>query len=432
MVRQIQFDYDRILDCIHCGLCLSQCPSYVVLGTEMDSPRGRIFMMRSVADEKIDVTMVFKKHFDLCLGCRACETACPSGVVYHPLLETAQEFINVKAPVSFRTRFLNALILRHIFPYPARLRMIFRFLWIYQRSGLQKLVRAAGFLRLFSKKLDTVERFMPAIAGFSMLQSNTKVQSENNSQSFKQKRKIGLLRGCVMDYFYPESNRATLRLLEKCGCTVVIPEKQHCCGAVHLHNREHELAKECARKTIDVFENERVDFVITNAAGCGVMMKEYGVLLSDDPDYAEKASQFSVKVKDISEFLAGFAPNFRFGAIHRTVVYDDPCHLIHGQKISQPPRLLLELVPGLDIRPLNEAEMCCGSAGTFNITQPKLSLQVLQRKMDNIKRSGADTVVTSNIGCMIQLERGAEMNGMNLRVCHIVDILDEALNNGGA
>lgn len=425
MAQQIQFNYDRILDCIHCGLCLTQCPSYVVLGTEMDSPRGRIFMMKSIADERIDVTRTFKKHFDLCLACRGCETACPSGVVYHPLFETAQELISENAPVSLRERFFKALILRHIFPFPARLRMIFRIIWLYQRSGLQKLVRETGLLKLFSKNLDVAERFLPSIAGFSLLQSSNK----DNIANFRKKRKVGFLRGCVMDYFYPESNRATLRLLKKCGCAVVIPKEQHCCGAVHLHNREHELAKECARKTIDAFENENVDFVVTNAAGCGAMMKEYGALLSDDPEYAEKAARFSEKVKDISEFLVDFIPNLHFGTVNKTVVYDDPCHLIHGQKVSQPPRLLLELVPGLDIRPLYEAEMCCGSGGTFNITQPKLSLQVLQRKMDNIKRSGADTVVTGNIGCMIQLERGAQMNGMNLHVCHIVDILDEAINN---
>lgn len=425
MAQQTQFDYDRILDCIHCGLCLTQCPSYVVLGTEMDSPRGRVFMIKSASDGRIDVTRTFKKHFDLCLACRGCETACPSGVVYHTLLETAQHLISEKAPMSLRERFFKAFVLRLIFPFPARLRMIFRLIWLYQRSGLQKLVRATRLLRLFSKNIDTAERFLPSIAGFSMLQSNNK----DNGANFKEKRKVGFLRGCVMDYFYPESNRATLRLLKKCGCAVIIPENQHCCGAVHLHNREHELAKDFARKTIDAFENENVDFVITNAAGCGAMMKEYGMLLSDDTEYAEKAVQFSAKVRDVSEFLVDYVPNLHFERVDKTVVYDDPCHLLHGQKISKQPRLLLESVPGLDIRPLYEAEMCCGSGGTFNITQPALSLQVLQRKMDNIKRSGADTVVTGNIGCMIQLNRGAEMNGLNLRVCHIVDILDEALNN---
>ncbi|KPK94082.1 hypothetical protein AMJ80_05605 [bacterium SM23_31] len=425
MAQQIQFDYDRILDCIHCGLCLPQCPSYVILGTEMDSPRGRVFMMKSAADGRIDVTRTFKKHFDLCLACRACETACPSGVVYHPLLDTAQELISENAPVSLKERFFKALVLRYIFPFPARLRMIFRLLWMYQRSGLQKLVRTTKILRLISKNLDKAERFLPPVAGFSPLQTDIK----NDNTALKDTKKVGLLRGCIMDYFYPETNRATLRLLKKCGCTVIIPEKQHCCGAVHLHNREHELAKESARKTIDAFENENVDFVITNAAGCGAVMKEYGTLLSDDPEYAGKAAQFSAKVKDISEFLVDFLPNLHFGTVNKTVVYDDPCHLLHGQKISRQPSLLLESVPGLDIRPLYEAEMCCGSGGTFNITQPELSLKVLKRKMENIKRSGADTVVTANIGCMIQLERGVEISKMNLRVCHIVDILDEALND---
>ena len=381
--------------------------------------------MKSVADGKIDVGQAFKKHFDLCLACRACETACPSGVQYHPLLETAQKLIRENIRESMWVRFFKTLILRHIFPFPRRLELIFRALWLYQRSGLQKVVRVTGLLKLFSKRLDAAERFMPSIVGFSKL-----VNGQNGDDTtVMEKRKVGLLRGCVMDYFAPESNKATVRVLRACGCTVSIPEEQHCCGAVHMHNREHRLARECARKIIDAFEQENVPVVISNAAGCGAMLKEYGTLLSDDPDYAERAELFSAKIQDVSEFLSLTTGTLNLGTVNRTIVYDEPCHLVHGQKVSQQPRRLLQAIPGLDILPLHEAEMCCGGAGTFNITQPGLSLQILKRKMDNIRRSGAETVVTGNIGCMIQLQRGAQMSGTNLKVRHIVDILDEALGS---
>lgn len=425
MEQEIRFDYDSILDCVHCGLCLPSCPSYAVLGTETDSPRGRIFLMKSVADGTITTNQTFKKHFDLCLGCRGCETACPSGVKYHELFETAQQLIHQNIKLSLISRTIKTTVLNRIFLYPSRLRLMFRLLKMYQLSGIQKFVRSTGLLKLVSKNLDDAERFLPKfeknVSGEEALQVN--------GDSSGQEQKIGLLRGCVMDLFAPETNNATIRILNKCGYAVQTSEKQRCCGAIHLHNREAEPARLLARRMIDEFEKMDVEYIITNAAGCGSMLKEYDKLLSGDTEYSEKAARFSAKVRDISEFLAEGDTKLEFGNVNRSVVYDDPCHLIHGQKIKNQPRQLLAAVPGLEIRTLNEAEMCCGGAGTFNITQPELSKEVLKRKIDNIRHTGADTIVSANIGCIIQLKRGVQLAGMDLEVCHVVDILDESLGN---
>ena len=386
----------------------------------MDSPRGRLFFMRALADGRIEPSHTVKKHINLCLACRSCETACPSGVVYHSLLETAQQLLTEKVPASFFERFVRSLLLRKIFPYKKRLRFMFRLLWLYQRSGIQKLIRAARLIKLFSKQLEMAERFLPRIVNFCQIRSSRALKDS-------QKPVAGLLRGCITDYFAPEINRATLNLIEACGYSVFIPDAQHCCGAVHLHNQEFSLARNCARSIITIFEMEPVDYIITNTAGCGAMMKEYKNLLADDAEYGEKAKQFSAKVRDITEFLVDYKEKLPLRALEKCIVYDDPCHLIHGQKIQTQPRELLSAVPGLTIRHLVEADICCGSGGTFNVTQPELSLQVLKRKMNYIRQSRADIVVTANIGCIIQLKRGTELEKMPLEVSHIVNILDEAL-----
>ena len=423
MDQKIEFDFSGILDCIHCGLCLPKCPSYVILGTETDSPRGRIFLMKSFSEGAVEVNKVFKKHFDLCLGCRGCETACPSGVKYHRLFEEVQKVIKENIEPPLISRFLKRIILYHIFPFPGRLRFVFTILRFYQKSGLQKMVRSSGILKIFSKKLDLSERFMPDVTSFRVQKFDVKSEEQGGNS----RKKVGMLRGCVMDYIAPETNRSTVRLLQKCGYDVRAPDNLHCCGAIHQHNGENKMAKMLARNTIDSFDGEGVTTILSNAAGCGAMMKEYGSLLSGDPAYSEKAVRFSAMVKDITEFLNENLSQLSFKPVNRSVVYDEPCHLIHGQGISNEPARLLSSIPGLEIFKLNESEMCCGSAGTFNIAQPELSLEVLKRKMENIKNSGADTVITANVGCMIQLKRGAQMSGCELKVEHIVDILDESV-----
>ncbi len=423
--QQTQFDYNLIQDCVHCGLCLPKCPSYVILGNEMDSPRGRIFLAKLVADKRQDVRPAFKKHFDLCLACRCCESACPSGVRYHEIFDTAQQLIRETIPKPVFSRIMSTIALRVIFPNPKLLNFCIMMLWLYQKSGFRKIIQASRLLKVFSKKLALSESFLPPIKGIKKL----RVSANGNTAPYAEPgRKTGLLRGCVMDYFEPETNRATVRVLEKCGRTVAIPEEIHCCGAVHQHNGENRLAMDCAKMTIDSFEKNNVDTVITNAAGCGAMMKEYGSLLADDPGYAEKAAGFSKKVQDITEFVSSEADNLVFNPVSGTVVYDDPCHLQHGQKVTRPPRMLLNKIPGLEVKVHRESDLCCGAAGTFNISQPELSLEVLKRKMDAIKQSGAETVITANIGCMLQLKRGAALPGNDVEVKHIVDILDASLS----
>ena len=417
-------NYRLLQDCIHCGLCLPKCPSYAVMGTEMDSPRGRIFLTKLVADGRQDVGDAFKKHFDLCLACRCCETACPSGVQYHEIFDTAQKLIQKDMPTPLFTRIAQNIILNHIYPHPGRLDFIFSLLKFYQRSGLQKLIRVTRILRLFSKKIALTESFMPDILGFRKLSESDNGMIDKKTGN----KKVGFLRGCVMDYIEPESNRNTVQIINTCGYHVVIPEEIHCCGAVHMHNGKTDVASQFAKGVIDAFERAQVDTILVNAAGCGAMMKEYAALLANDPEYSGKSAAFSKKVLDISEFLDAESKKLTFHPVQKTLVYDDPCHLLHGQKISKQPQNILSAIPGIQLKPLHESAMCCGSAGTFNITQPELSLKVLQRKMKNIAKSGADTVVTANIGCMIQLKRGSELLDKKIDVKHIVDIIHESLS----
>ncbi|MFC1729831.1 (Fe-S)-binding protein [candidate division KSB1 bacterium] len=425
MTETTSFDYEKLLNCIHCGLCLSSCPSYVVLRTETDSPRGRIFMMRAIEENRLEVDRSVKKHLDYCLVCRGCETACPSGVDYHPLLEQAQQKIKEKVKQPLFSRIVRTILLKLIFPYPRRLKSAFMLLYLYQRSGLQWMIRRSGILRIFSLKIDLAERFLPRIEKLSGSGKKETVQTAGS----KKEELVGFMRGCVMDYFYPQTNDATIRVLEKCGCGIVIPEKLHCCGAVHMHNGEFGAARTFAKQVIDVFLESGAGRIVTNAAGCGAMMKEYARLLADDDEYAHKAARFSAMVYDISEYLVDKSNKLTFGRFEETAVYDDPCHLIHAQHISKQPRQILESIPGLKIVPLNEAEMCCGSAGTFNIVQPELSTEVLKRKMENIRLSGANTVITGNVGCLIQLTRGRHLSGMNLTVLHTIDVVDRALRS---
>ncbi|MCP4724365.1 MAG: 4Fe-4S dicluster domain-containing protein [bacterium] len=418
-MRQIKdLNYDIFLECIHCGMCLPHCPSYVVTGAEPDSPRGRIYLIKAAADERVDINKTVKHHFDTCLACRGCETACPSGVDFHSMLESMQEEINENVEGSAWTGFIKDFVLHEIFPDPERLKKAMGLIWFYQRSGIQKLVRKFGVLKLLPGNLDLSEQFLPEVRGRKLINS-LPISSGNPG------KRIGFLRGCVMDYFYPATNRATLNVLRKAGYSASVPEDQNCCGAVHLHNGDHDTAKELAKKNIDAFES--FDIVISNAAGCGAAMKEYGGLLADDNEYSEKAVEFSKKVMDISEFLFDKIDPDTFKNIDMNIAFDIPCHLIHGQKISSQPENLLRSIPGLVLKPLHESEMCCGSGGTFNVTQPDLSLKVLERKMENVRKSGAKAIVTANIGCMIQLEKGVELFGPDLEIYHIIDLLDIAL-----
>jgi Fe-S oxidoreductase len=404
----------ELYQCVHCGLCLNQCPTYRVLHLEPESPRGRIHLVRAAAEGRIELNERFKEHLYLCLLCRACETACPSGVQYGRIAETARERLG--PPGSSFARALLNFAFTQFFPYPARLRLAARLLRFYQRSGLQPLTRSflTGKLRAMDSMLPTIpERFF-----------------EPDKEIFpamgQRRARVAMLNGCVMPLLFGDVNAATVRVLQRNGCEVIFPKNQICCGALNVHNGESAAAKEMARRNIDAFLESGVDAVIVNAAGCGAAMKEYSYLLRDDPAYAEKAQSFSSLVKDAAEFLADIGLVGKLSPLKMTVTYQDPCHLAHGQRVRSQPRKLLQTIPGLTFNEQEGSDRCCGSAGIYNITHPDMSQHLLKEKMQTIAATGAEAVVAPNPGCMLQLGYGSERYGPAVKVYHLMDLLDRA------
>jgi len=411
-------DTELALDCVHCGFCLPTCPTYLVLGNEMDSPRGRIWLIRSASEGKIGITDNFAKHMNLCLLCRACETACPSGVKFGFLMESARGQVDRRYQYSPADRRFRDFIL-HTFTDLGRLRTITGLLRFYQRSGLQTLVRASGILSLFGR-LGKMETLLPAIPGRSLRVALPEVIPAKGER----RGRAGLLSGCVQRFFFAEVNSATARVLSENGYEVVVPGDQECCGSLLVHEGEREQAKKMARRTIDIFERAGVDVVVVNAAGCGSVMKEYWELLHTDPAYAQRAEAFSKKVRDVSQLLAQVPLNGKLHALPRTVTYHDACHLAHGQKVRQEPRTVLKAIPGLQLVELKESDVCCGSAGIYNLLYPDLAQQFLDRKIERIKETGAEVVVSGNPGCSLQIEKGLKERGLKIRVVHPVELLD--------
>ncbi len=411
-------DPELALDCVHCGFCLPTCPTYLVLGNEMDSPRGRIWLIRSASEGKIGITDNFAKHMNLCLLCRACETACPSGVKFGFLMESARGQVDRHYQYSPADRRFRDFIL-HTFTDLGRLRTITGLLRFYQRSGLQTLVRASGILSLFGR-LGKMETLLPAIPGRSLRVALPEVIPAKGER----RGRAGLLSGCVQRFFFAEVNSATARVLSENGYEVVVPRDQECCGSLLAHEGEREQAKKMARRTIDIFERAGVDVVVVNAAGCGSVMKEYWELLHTDPAYAQRAEAFSKKVRDVSQLLAQVPLNGKLHALPRTVTYHDACHLAHGQKVRQEPRTVLKAIPGLQLVELKESDVCCGSAGIYNLLYPDLAQQFLDRKIERIKETGAEVVVSGNPGCSLQIEKGLKERGLKIRVVHPVELLD--------
>ena len=459
-LRRQTHTYDLMRQCIHCGFCLPTCPTYAVLGVEMDSPRGRIYQMQAVAEGRLAISDDFIEHMNCCLGCRACETACPSGVQYGKLIEAAREQIRLEAPAiaaddtdihrgdvysslfSLTTDIFRqstaATIVRHFFfdlMLPSRqvTSLVFAGLKFYQRSGLQKLVRSTGLLDAvnalptpFQGKLKLPEMLMPQASGNLLPTPLPEVTPASGQKHYT----VGFISGCIMDQIFRDINEATIRVLSANGCEVITPQDQQCCGALHIHAGEAERGRQLARHNIDVFESYNCDAIIINSAGCGSTLKEYGHLLRDDPVYASRAAAFSAKVQDISEFLAAIDLNRDMGELPHKVAYHDACHLAHGQKIRQQPRQLLQTIPGITIVPLKEADWCCGSAGIYNITNQDMAAQLLERKMDNIIASGATVIATGNPGCMMQIALGVRERGLEMQVVHPVQLLDEAYRAG--
>ncbi|MGH7846982.1 MAG: (Fe-S)-binding protein [Candidatus Binatia bacterium] len=400
--------------CVHCGLCLDQCPTYRVLHLETESPRGRIHLVRAAAEGRVELNEKFGEHLYLCLLCRACETACPSGVQYSRIAEAARELLG--PPGSPLARALTKFALQRILPSPSRLRLYARALRIYQRFGLRPAVR-----RLLPSRLREIEALMPELPAQFF-----KPKQEALPAFGQERARVGLLSGCVMSVLFPQVNEATVRVLRGNGCAVFIPQRQTCCGALNIHSGETAMAKVMARRNIDAFLDTGVTSVIINAAGCGAAMKEYGHLLRDEPAYAEKARRFSALAKDASEFLAGIGLVPPSRPIDMTVTYQDPCHLAHGQKVRTQPRALLRAIRGLRLVEMEGSDRCCGSAGIYNLLQPEMSQHLLKEKMASINQTGVEAVVAPNPGCMLQLRYGARCYGPRVKVLHLMDLLDQA------
>jgi glycolate dehydrogenase iron-sulfur subunit len=412
--------------CVHCGLCLAYCPTFSELGTEMDSPRGRIFLVKSLAEGRIQLTDSTAEHLDLCLGCRACETVCPSGVPYGQLIEAARAEIERQRPGLPLRRLFRWMNFSLLLAHPRMLRLAAAGLRVYQVSGLRTLLRASGLLRLLPAPLRHWEPLLPELPSAADRAPLPEVTPARGAR----RARVGLLTGCIQQVAFGPHNRATARVLARNGVEVVAPRAQACCGALHAHAGEHAAALDLARRTIEVFERADVEVVVVNTSGCGAHMKAYGLLLAGDPAWRDRAARFASRVRDVSEFLAEQPLRGPLAPVERTVTYHDPCHVVHGQKIRTQPRALLAQVPGLRVVELKEADWCCGSAGTYNLTQPEMATRLQERKIAHVQATGADAVVTANPGCIIQIAQGLAAKGSPVQVLHIVEILDQAYGGG--
>jgi glycolate oxidase iron-sulfur subunit len=407
-------DYELFLDCVHCGLCTAACPTYVELGDENDSPRGRIYLMRAVTDGRIPLDDTVRGHLDLCLDCRACESACPSGVQYGRLIEPFRLSMEKKGLASKPMSWLTRLLVFGVTPYAGRMRLALTPARWMQRIGLDRVLEKSGLMRLLPQSLARIQSMLPR------LERHYGQLPEILPAEGPRRARVGLFLGCAADAFFPQTNLATARVLQKNGCEVWIPRTQVCCGALHFHAAQEGPAKQFAIKNGQVFGTDlkNLDAVIVNAAGCGAMLKEYGHVV-DDP----AALALSAKVKDISEFLMQLGPIRPSHPLPLKAVYHDACHLCHGQQIRKPPRQLLEMIPGLELLPLSETEICCGAAGSYNLTQPEMAERLGKRKVENILATGAEAIFTANVGCILQIGRYLREQRPNAWVAHPIDAL---------
>jgi glycolate oxidase iron-sulfur subunit len=410
---------ELIEKCVHCGFCLPVCPTYVLWGQEMDSPRGRIYLMKLASEDASEMTSNWVSHFDSCLGCMACMPACPSGVDYGKLIEATRAQIErntERSPAEKRYR----RFLFENFTRPERLKSMRLPLLAYQKSGLQAVVRASGLLKLLPKRLQVLEALLPRLG-------RSEHVAELTSATGAKRLRVGLLLGCVQREFFPQVNAATARVLAAEGCEVFAPRAQPCCGALLVHAGEEAAALELAKKTIDAFEGTNVDAIVSNAAGCGSNVKDYAYLLRDDPAYADRARSFSAKCKDISEILASFEPRAPRHPLKLRVAFHDSCHLQHAQAVRSQPRALLSKIPALQLAEIPESAICCGSAGIYNLVQPDAANAIGDRKASLIAPLKADVVATGNPGCLLQLQASLERNGHQTPVVHTIQLLDASI-----
>jgi len=437
-------DYEKVLNCMRCGMCLPHCPTYSLTRIERSSPRGRIALIRAVADGRLELTQGVEKELYFCLDCRACESACPAGVHVGYLIEAGRSQAERCRPHSFLDRAIKNLLFNYLFVYTPRLERIAFLMRLYQKTGLRKVVQKSGILSLF----PAVFRFMEEFTPDGMELPLRRLVAEEIPAQGEEKARVGFFLGCMMSIFFGRCCRATIDLLTRSGCRVVIPKAVLCCGAPLASEGYRHRVPDLARFNIDLFEKQNVDYIVTDCAACGCSLKEYRELLKDNPQYAERAEHFSAKVRDISEFLAswphypkpvgGQMPEKMAGRgsgdgrnLNRPlrITYDQPCHLQHAQGISKQPHSLLKAIPGIEFVDLPESDWCCGSAGVYNITHYETSMKILDRKMDNIEKVAPDLLVTANPGCLLQLQYGVKKRNLDTRVCHITELLSTAQGN---
>jgi glycolate oxidase iron-sulfur subunit len=403
-----------LAQCVHCGLCLPSCPTYLQTGYEAESPRGRIHLIQALCDGRLEATPAYRQHIELCLVCRNCESVCPSGVAFGRIMEAGRAQLYDRARLSVGERLFRRLAFRELLPHRGRLRALFAAALVYQRSGLQRLARGSGLL---PRRLAAAEGLLPDLpAPFA---PRTEVYSAQGDRGIRYR--VGLFTGCVMPLLYGPVHAATLRVLRANGCEVHIPRDQVCCGALNLHGGEQVAARDLARRNVQAFLGRGLDAIIVNSAGCGATMKEYGELLD-----LESAAEFSRLSRDVTEFLASIELVSPRRPVNRTVTLQESCHLVHAQRIKAAPRKLLAAVPGLELREMPHSELCCGSAGLYMLTQSEMAGRILDDKMLEVAATSADTVVTANPGCMLQLQKGVRRAGLHAEVRHVVELLDEA------
>ena len=411
--------------CVHCGFCLATCPSYRVIGKEMDSPRGRIYLMDAINKGEATIDVATSSHFDSCLGCLACVTTCPSGVQYDQLIAATRPQIERNQPRNWSDKLIRTLIF-NLFPYPRRLRKLLPPLWLYQKSGLDKILRDTGILKKLTPRIAAMESILPRITADSWKNNFPEIIPAQGEKHYR----VGMILGCVQRLFFSEVNQATVEVLTANGCEIVIPRSQGCCAALPAHQGQEAQAQTLARQMIDSFIDQELDAIIINAAGCGHTLKEYSHILGDDPEYKDKAQEFSSKVKDVHEFLSSIEFTAELHPLtsgELSIVYQDACHLLHGQKISLQPRQLLRKIPGVKLREPTDASLCCGSAGIYNMLQPETADELGKQKAINLLNTGASLIASPNPGCSLQIKKHLGENNSQISLLHPIELLNYSI-----
>ncbi|MDA1477941.1 (Fe-S)-binding protein [Bacillus changyiensis] len=423
---QDRIDEEELLNCMRCGFCLPSCPTYIESDfQESHSPRGRIALMKAVVDGMIEPDEDVERSLELCLGCRACEPVCPSGVNYGHLLEETRDILNQNKKHSFPTKLLRHLVFKGLFPHQQRIRALTGMIGIYQRSGLQTVVRKTGILRILPEHLAELESVLPSVPKMKQ----AKKRPELLPAIGKRKIRVAFFTGCLMDTLFLNTNQATIKLLQMAGCEIIIPKQQACCGALHSHSGEKAQAILLAKRNIQAFEDLHVDYIITNAGGCGAFLSEYDQLLKTDAEWQQRAKSFVHKLRDFSSILLEL--NFQQQKLqlsNQVVTYQDSCHLRNVMKTFAEPRRLLHSIEGIEYREMKNAHSCCGSAGIYNIVESRMSMKILDSKMETVKSTQSTTIVTANPGCLLQMQLGIKRAGLSkqMRAVHLADLLLEA------